>query len=211
MLFYGGAGTGKTETCLQLAKRSGRKIMKVDIASTRTKWYGESENLLKNIFSEYASLCRMEDKTPILLFNEADAVFSSRNNIDGSHTDHRLQNILLEEMERMESGILIATTNMQESLDRAFERRFLFKLKFESPSENVRKEIWKSRMCDLPENDLDVLSKRYSFSGGEIENVICKKLIQEVIDETPCDLEQLKKICDEERLKKERISMGYAR
>ena len=69
-------------------------------------------------------LCKVK---PILLFNEADAVFSKRkdvNNGNVAQTENAIQNIILEEMENLD-GILIATTNLADNLDGAFERRFV--------------------------------------------------------------------------------------
>jgi SpoVK/Ycf46/Vps4 family AAA+-type ATPase len=72
-LFYGAPGTGKTETVLQLARKTGRDIMQVDMSQMRDKFVGESEKNVKAIFTRYRRLCQESDITPILLLNEADA------------------------------------------------------------------------------------------------------------------------------------------
>lgn len=210
MLFYGEPGTGKTETCLQLARQSGRKVMRVDIASTRTKWYGESENLLKKVFDNYKQLCEKEKLTPILLFNEADAFFMNRKDHKDDDTTHRMQNILLEEMERLE-GILVATTNLPDTLDVAFERRFLFKVKFEAPDEDVRRQIWKSRLPGLNDSDYTILAKKYVLSGAEIENVLRKLFIREVINDSNASLLEVCSLCETEKLAKDRIRVGFSK
>lgn len=138
VLLYGAPGTGKTETVYQIAKKTGRKILHVDISSTKSCWFGESEKIMKKIFVDYRNLCKLcrdekEGKIPILLFNEADGILSKRKDStigSVSQIENTIQNIILEEMERLE-GIMIATTNLANNLDAAFERRFLFKIKFE--------------------------------------------------------------------------------
>ena len=143
-LFHGAPGTGKTETVLQLARQTGRDIMQVDISTVRDKWYGETEKIVKDIFVQYARLVKHSKRTPILLFNEADAILSVRSNINNSHstdkTENAIQNILLQEMENLE-GIMIATTNLADNFDKAFERRFIYKIKFEQPSVEAKVNI----------------------------------------------------------------------
>lgn len=88
-------------------------------------WFGESEKLIKGIFDNYRKAVRESKAAPILLFNEADAVLGKRQqngNNRLAQTENAMQNILLQEMERLE-GILIATTNLTQNLDKAFERR----------------------------------------------------------------------------------------
>src|SRR5690554_2339245 len=137
-LFYGAPGTGKTEMAKQLALATGRDIMKVEISKTKSMWYGESEKIIKKVFSDYADFAAECEKVPLLLFNEADAVFSKRQAIGHSNvvkTENAIQNIILEELENFR-GILVATTNLQDNLDPAFERRFLFKVRFSKPDVN---------------------------------------------------------------------------
>ncbi|MDR2479397.1 MAG: ATP-binding protein, partial [Treponema sp.] len=77
-LFSGGPGTGKTETAHQIARITGRDIMQVDIANTKSMWFGESEKQIKELFDKYRSCVKKSKTAPILLFNEADAVFGKR-------------------------------------------------------------------------------------------------------------------------------------
>lgn len=210
IMLYGNPGTGKTETCLQLAKKSGRKIMQVDIASTRTKWYGESENLLKKVFSDYNELCKKEEILPILLFNEADAIFTNRDNHDSNETNHRLQNILLEEIEKLD-GIMIATTNLQESFDRAFERRFLYKVKFSAPETSIRKKIWENRLHGYNESEYEYLASKYVMTGGEIENIVRKKIIRESIENAHPSFPEIIKLCNAEHLENDRSPVGFGK
>lgn len=128
VLLHGHPGTGKTEVVNQLAKATNRQIMKVDISQTKSKWFGESEKMIKKIFTDYQNFAKDCDQTPILLFNEADAIISKRKDLNSSNvaqTENALQNIILEELENF-AGILMATTNLAENLDSAFDRKISF-------------------------------------------------------------------------------------
>lgn len=181
VLFYGGPGTGKTESVLQLAKKTGRAIRQVDISSIKDKWVGESEKKAKGIFDQYRKLCKSMSKAPILLLNEADAIITKRINVERSvdQMSNTMQNIFLEEMEKFE-GILIATTNLQHNLDPAFDRRFLYKIKFEKPSVEVRAQLLLERIPGLSATAVHRLAMEYELSGGQIENV-ARKVVTEIV------------------------------
>ena len=211
-LFYGAPGTGKTESVLQIARESGRDIMQVDISSTRNKWYGETEKQIKKIFTDYKDLVKQSKKTPILLFNEADAILSVRSELGAdsssiSKTENAIQNILLQEMEIFD-GILIATTNLTNNLDAAFERRFLYKIKFEKPDIEVKGEIWRSLMPALTKDEAKMLASEFDFSGGEISNIARKCFINELLFNDATTLEQIKEVCGQEKLTK-RVRIGF--
>ena len=101
-LFYGSPGTGKTETVYQLARQTGRNIMVVDVPQIKSKWVGESEKNVKALFDRYREMTKTARQTPILLFNEADAIIGIRKNGAQNAVDkmeNSLQNIILQEME----------------------------------------------------------------------------------------------------------------
>ena len=203
-LFYGAPGTGKTETVLQLARQTGREIMQVNFSQMKSCWVGESEKNVKKLFDRYRMAVKLCDKTPILLFNEADALFGKR--MEGAERavdkmENAIQNIILQEMETL-NGIMIATTNLTQNLDPAFERRFLYKIRFEQPSEEARQNIWMAMMPSLSESDAKHLAGKYDFSGGQIENIVRKQKIQNVFSGQDCTLEQLCNYCNEERIAK---------
>ncbi|MCH8535274.1 MAG: ATP-binding protein [Flavobacteriaceae bacterium] len=201
-MLHGFPGTGKTESVLQIAKVTNRNIMKVDISSSRSVWYGESEKIIKRIFSDYKSFAKKQQKTPILFINEADAILSKRKTGTSSNivdTENRIQNILLEEIENFK-GILIITTNMANNLDTAFERRFLFKIELKRPSIIAKFEIWKSKMPSLTFEKVELLAKEFNFSGGQIDNIARKNEIHEIIHGTKVNLKTLIKFCEEETL-----------
>ena len=201
VIFYGGPGTGKTESVYQLARQSGRSIMHVDISQSKSMWFGESEKKIKEIFTNYKSLCKSESLKPILLFNEADAIFGKRKDNNASNvaqTENAIQNIILEEMEKLD-GILIATTNLNQNLDAAFERRFLFKVKFEKPTVEAMQKIWQSKLEWLTEHDASLLAADYSFSGGEIDNIVRKVTMEEVLNGERPGFKEINGYCDSEK------------
>ena len=202
-LFYGAPGTGKTETVYQLARHTNRDIFRVDVDKIKSCWVGESEKNIKTIFNRYRDICHSSGQAPILLFNEADAVLGVR--IEGAarsvdKMENSIQNIILQEMETLE-GIMIATTNLTDNLDKAFERRFLYKVRFEKPSVETSALIWQSMMPGLTEKDACTLASQFDFSGGEIENVVRKHSVNAILNgKDILDLPSLVEICRNERI-----------
>ena len=211
-LFYGAPGTGKTETVLQLARRCGRDIMQVNISTIKSKWVGESEKNIKEIFDRYRTAVEHSEVAPILLFNEADAIINQRmNNAQRSvdKMDNAIQNIILEEIEKLD-GILIATTNLAGNMDSAFERRFIYKIEFKKPTVEAKCSIWKSMIPSLDESVVNMVAQKYDFSGGEIENIARKYSVEYVLTGKHADIETLTEICDNEQLNKNKhIRIGF--
>jgi SpoVK/Ycf46/Vps4 family AAA+-type ATPase len=207
VMLYGEPGCGKTESVYQLAKKTGRAIMHVDISQTKSCWVGESEKNVKKIFTDYKALCEQTAKQkngriPILFFNECDAVLSKRREIGHSNTaqmENAIQNILLEEIEKLD-GILIATTNLVDNLDSAFERRFLFKIQFEKPSVEAKKAIWKNKIPWLTQDKASKLAASYNFSGGEIDNIVRKAQMKEIISGSRPAYNDIVEMCQVEKL-----------
>lgn len=211
-LFYGSPGTGKTETVYQLAKLTGRDVMIVDIPQIRSMWVGQSEKNVKEIFTRYAGLVKDSKRTPILLFNEADAIIGKRTMNHDSAADkmeNTMQNIILQAMEDL-NGILIATTNLQDNMDKAFERRFLYKIQFDRPDAQSRGKIWHSMIPELPDDTVNSLASKYDFSGGQIENIARHFIIETILKggET-VTLETLKTFCEQEYIKKDKMRIGF--
>ena len=201
-LFYGGPGTGKTETVLQLARQTGRDLVQVNISDIKSMWVGESEKNIKKVFDSYRKLVKESECAPILFFNEADAVIGKRmENAERSvdKMENSMQNIILQEMENLE-GILIATTNLTKNLDSAFERRFLYKIEFAKPSVEAKRAIWQSMLPSLSESDAMMLAVKYDFSGGQIENISRKQAVEEILTGCSTDIDRLVEFCNEERL-----------
>jgi len=202
-LFYGGPGTGKTETVYQLARQTGRQIMVVDVPQIKSKWVGDSEKNIKALFDRYREQVKRAKLAPILLFNEADAIIGIRQ--EGAQRavdkmENSIQNIILQEMETLD-GIMIATTNLQQNLDSAFERRFLYKIKFEKPDAAVRTKIWQQMIPELSKPDASQLAETFDFSGGQIENIARKFSINGLLHgDVEKPLEILTSYCSEERI-----------
>ena len=182
-LLHGDPGTGKTATVYELARKHKRAVYKVDISESKSMWFGESEKLIKKIFSDYKTMIEQEKRCPILLFNEADALIGKRKenaSNSTSSTENAIQNILLEELENFK-GILFATTNLLTNLDSAFERRFLFKVKFAKPSLSNAAKIWKLKLPILTNSQAKKLATDFPFSGGEMDNIARKCIMDDVM------------------------------
>lgn len=203
ILLYGAPGTGKTETVNQLARETGRDLFHLNLQEVRSCWVGESEKNTKAIFNAYRD-CRQKKK-PILLFNEADGIISRRSSIDSdrnsavSKMENTMQNIILEEMEKFD-GIMILTTNMSQNFDPAFDRRILFKLRFENPTVDVKKKIWQSKLDFLKDDEAIELANLSDLSGGQIENISRKVLLDEILYGKKPTLETLKDFVSKEKL-----------
>lgn len=214
VLLHGLPGTGKTETVYQVAKETNREIVKVDISKSKSMWFGESEKIIKRIFNDYRSHAKNCERMPILLFNEADAIISKRKengNSNVSQTENAIQNIILDELETFE-GIFFATTNLAKNLDSAFERRFLFKIEFQKPNVLVKARIWSIKLPQLTDMECETLAGLYDFAGGQIDNIVRKNEIQEIIHGISVDFNHILGFCETELLlKNNRVKIGFKR
>ncbi len=177
IIFYGHAGTGKTMTAYSLAKSLKRQVLAFDCSKILSMYVGESEKNVRKIFDTFYDLSEKTKTEPILLLNEADQFLSSRSSgaTSGSEQMHnQMQNIFLEQIENFK-GMLIATTNLLENIDKAFSRRFNYKIEFKKPDEAQRLSLWQKM---LPKNapyteDFDVVElSKYSLTGGQINLII---------------------------------------
>ncbi len=167
-LFAGPSGTGKTMAAEVIAKDLRLDLWRIDLASVVSKYIGETEKNLSRVFGA------AEAGGTVLLFDEADALFGRRSEVKDSHD--RYANIevsyLLQRIEAFH-GVAILTTNMEEALDPAFQRRLHFIVRFPFPDASLRKQIWRRV---FPEDkyadalDLDALA-RLNVVGGSIRNI----------------------------------------
>jgi hypothetical protein len=188
-LFSGGPGTGKTELCKQLALKTHRDILLFNVSETKNKYYGETEKNVKSIFDFYRTQSHDPDKCPIIVFNEADSVFSKRSEGDNysSQTENVIQTILLNELENF-NGILIATTNLPHSFDEAFKRRFLFQFSFDLPDLETRKLLLTEYFPEMLEEEKYLLAEKYSFSAAELQNFRKHLLLKVSLINPQCNL-----------------------
>ncbi|WP_280778502.1 ATP-binding protein [Parabacteroides sp. PM5-20] len=212
-LFYGVPGTGKTETVYQIARQTNRDILTVNVSEIKSMWVGESEKHIKGLFDRYRRFSEQSETTPILLFNEADAVLGIRQNGAERAVDkmeNSIQNIILQEMENLD-GIMIATTNLTQNLDKAFERRFLYKIEFEKPCIEAKEKIWQTMLPTLSEQERLELANNYNFSGGQIENIVRKYTVDSILSGVTPTLETVHSYCQSEFLYKneERKRIGF--
>ena len=187
--------------------------MVVDVAQIKSCWVGESEKNIRKAFERYRAYVKEAERAPILLFNEADAVLGIRQ--EGASRavekmENSLQNIILQEMEQLD-GIMIATTNLTQNLDRAFERRFLYKIEFERPEAAVKSRIWRSMIPTLDERTAATLAERYDFSGGQIENIARKRTVEMILRGAEPTVEELDEFCRDEQLgnREKRRRIGF--
>ena len=176
IIFYGAPGTGKTMTAYSLAKSMKRPVLSFDCSKILGQYVGESEKNVRAIFDNFYDLSKKSKSDPVLLLNEADQFLSARGGV-GHSTDkmyNQMQNIFLEQIEKFE-GVLIATTNLLQNLDKAFSRRFNYKLEFKKPGLKQRLQLWQLM---LPENAdyeegfaIDTLAS-YTLTGGQINMIV---------------------------------------
>ena len=190
IIFYGVAGTGKTLTALALARSLKKEVLSFDCSKILSMYIGESEKNVRSIFDKYYELRTQTKSEPVLLLNEADQFLSARTSGGVSSSDkmhNQMQNIFLEQIERFD-GILIATTNLLENLDKAFSRRFNYKIEFVKPNKTQRLDLWKKLLpSSLPfdkDFDIEELAK-YELTGGQIELVIKNTAYKIAVSDEP--------------------------
>lgn len=171
VLFAGPPGTGKTMAAEVISNELGLDLYKIDLSTVISKYIGETEKNLEQIFIE------AESSNAILFFDEADALFGKRSEVRDSHD--RYANIeisyLLQRMEAYD-GVTILATNLRANLDEAFKRRLQFAVDFPFPEENDRLRIWQAL---FPQNapcqdgiDLALMARRFKLAGGNIRNIL---------------------------------------
>jgi hypothetical protein len=181
ILLTGDPGTGKTELVKQLAKATERDLLYFDVSKQRNMYLGESEKAIQEVFSKYSELVKQSTHPPILFFNESDSIFTKRRSIESgvSQTENTVQTILLNELERF-NGILICTTNKPESMDQAFERRFLMQIEITIPDKTVRIQLLKENFPELSLGVINELSKEHLFTGANLETYKQQKMIKRI-------------------------------
>lgn len=173
VLFSGHPGVGKTMSGTVLARRLGLDIYEIDLSQVVSKWLGETEKNLSDVFDA------AEPGHVVLLFNEADSLFGKRTSDVKSSNDRYANletNYLLQRLERF-GGLAILTTNLTSGIDQAFKRRFTYDVYFSFPSPEMRAELWRRTLPERARSaniDFDAISDSYELSGGFIK-VACER------------------------------------
>jgi len=177
VLFHGPSGTGKTLTAALLGKQFEKDVYRIDLSQVVSKYIGETEKNLESVFR------RAESKNWILFFDEADALFGKRTNVQSSHDKYANQEVsyLLQRIEDY-PGLLILASNFKSNLDDAFIRRFHSIIHFPMPNTEERLVLWQKSMPSslLPDAsvDLQLLAKKYEMSGASILNAVQAATLQ---------------------------------
>lgn len=169
-LFYGPPGTGKTLTATLIGAKVGMDVYRVDLSQVISKYIGETEKNLSNIFDQ------AEHRNWILFFDEADSLFGARTQTNNSNDRAANQEIsyLLQRVEDF-PGIVILASNLRSNIDEAFSRRFQNTVYFPMPEPAERLRLWKnifSKEAILEDNvDLSYFAEKYALAGGALTNV----------------------------------------
>jgi len=171
VLFYGPPGTGKTLTAGLLGKEFNKDVYRVDLSQIVSKYIGETEKNLSKIFD------RAEHKDWILFFDEADALFGKRTNVQSSHDKYANQEVsfLLQRVEDF-TGLLILASNYKSNMDDAFLRRFHSIIQFPMPNAQERLKLWKQSLpVSIKLSDrlqLPFIAEAHEISGAAIINIV---------------------------------------
>lgn len=171
VLFYGPPGTGKTLTATLLGKYTNRDVFRVDLSLVVSKYIGETEKNLANLFD------KAHAKNWILFFDEADALFGKRTETRDAHDRYANQEVafLLQKIEEFD-GLVILASNLKSNIDPAFARRFQAMIHFPLPNAAERLFLWQKslpRAVELdPELPVEHLAGRYELSGAAILNIV---------------------------------------
>jgi len=169
-LFWGKSGTGKSMAAEALAKELQLPLYKVNLANIASKWIGESEKQLAMLFDQ------AEAQNAVLLFDEADAVFSKRSEVESSHDKNANMGVsyLLQRMESY-SALLLLSTNFKNNIDTAFLRRFDAVIEFQLPDKRQRQQYWQHlsgyRPGFVEQIDIPGLAELFELTIAQIDNV----------------------------------------
>jgi AAA+ superfamily predicted ATPase len=169
ILFAGESGTGKTMAARVVAGELGLELFRIDLATVVSKFIGETEKQLDRIFAA------AEGSNAVLLFDEADALFGKRSEVQDAHDRYANVEVayLLQRIERYD-GAVILTSNLRHNIDQAFLRRLDLVVEFPFPEAPDRARLWRALLpaqAPTGELDIDFLADRFKLSGGSIRNV----------------------------------------
>lgn len=206
-LFYGPPGTGKTLTAALLGKSTHKPVYKIDLSMVVSKYIGETEKNLAKVFNH------AEQQDWILFFDEADALFGKRTQVNTANDRYGNQEIgyLLQRIEEF-PGVVILASNLKENIDEAFTRRFQSMVEFRMPGVAERYQLWQQSFAPgLPlDGSIDTwaLAKKYELSGGLMMNVVRKSTLRAVAGGLPTVTQKLLEEAIQQELHKEGIILN---
>ena len=169
-LFYGQSGTGKTLAATLLGKELGNDVVRIDLGAMMSKYIGETEKHLGELFS------RAESKNWILMFDEADALFGKRTVVKDAH-DRYANQVIAYLMQRVEAynGIVIFASKRRSNIDEGFIRRLRYVIQFPLPGPAERLVLWQAGLMKnnlaIDRNDLREIANSFEMTGAEIMKV----------------------------------------
>jgi SpoVK/Ycf46/Vps4 family AAA+-type ATPase len=169
VLFAGESGTGKTMGAQVIAAELGLEIFRVDLATTVSKYIGETEKNLERIFTG------ADGVNGVLFFDEADALFGKRSEVSDARDRYANLEVayLLQRMESFD-GLAVLATNLRSNLDEAFARRISTIVEFPRPDAVQRRLLWTKSLAAVPlagDVDLDFCASAFDVAGGDIRNI----------------------------------------
>jgi hypothetical protein len=186
-LFTGASGTGKTMAAQGIARELGADLYVIDLSRVVSKWIGETEKNLDLAFTE------AENAGAVLLFDEADALFSKRTPATDAYARHANLEVayLLQRMEAF-TGLAILTTNLRHNLDDAFLRRLRFVVDFPKPDAAARELIWNQCFEGVKQLSRSVslkdLSLRVDLPGGNLRQIALRAALAAAASDPPSDI-----------------------
>lgn len=180
-LFSGSSGTGKTMAAELLAREQGVDLYKVDLSAVVSKYVGETEKNLSQVFAE------AESANAILFFDEADALFGKRGEVKEAQDRWANMeiNYLLQRVEEY-SGVVILTSNLRQNIDEAFLRRIQVIVEFPFPDDEARfhilSSLFPSAIQSPPDEELRALAERFKLAGGSLKNIVIDAAFRALAD-----------------------------
>lgn len=200
VLLEGSPGTGKSSFVFNLAKQTGRSIMKVPLL--KNKYFGQTEQNISNFVKQCQDAVKNINPSPIVFFEEFEQYFGARKDAQFSsvaETENAIKSLLLDKLEAIE-GIIFLCGNMPEQMDKAFERRISIKINISLPDAKVICKIIQHHFPWLQQKQAIEIAQKYMLTGGEIANIAKKSAIHELLYNERASATDIDKFCQEERI-----------
>jgi hypothetical protein len=188
-MFAGPSGTGKTLAAVDVARRTGLDLYRVDLSLLVSKWVGETEKNIRRVF-DGADL-----GGALLLFDEADALFGKRTDAQDGHDRYANLEVayLLQRVEQARTPVIL-TTNLADAVDPAFLRRLRFVVTFPFPDAEAREALWRNVFpAETPTTDLDPAKlARLTANGATIRDVALRATFAAAAEGEPVSMRHLR-------------------